>query len=80
MLDFDGTLSPIKDKPDQVKLDLQTKQILKKLSENPQVEIVIVTGRDKKFIVKQLQGLKVYIACEHGASFYDYKNKKCLVN
>ena len=76
MLDFDGTLSPIKDKPDQVKLDLQTKQILKKLSENPQVEIVIVTGRDKKFIVKQLQGLKVYIACEHGASFYDYKNKK----
>ncbi|MAZ47517.1 MAG: hypothetical protein CME65_03075 [Halobacteriovoraceae bacterium] len=76
LLDFDGTLSPIQEKPDQVKLSIKIRRLLKSLSEENETEVVIVTGRDKNFIVKQLKGLKVYIACEHGASFYDYKNNK----
>lgn len=75
-LDFDGTLCPIQEKPNEVKLSPEMRRLLKSISERPDFEIVIVTGRDKSFILRQLKGLKVYIACEHGASFYDYQNKK----
>jgi trehalose 6-phosphate synthase/phosphatase len=74
LLDFDGTLAPIIDTPSEVKLSSKNYNLMKKLITKN--EVVIVTGRDKKFIQKQVKGLDVYIACEHGASFYDYKTKK----
>lgn len=76
LLDFDGTLAPIQNDPQSVNLPSEIKKTLLKLISDKDNEIVIVTGRDKKFISSRLKGLDVYIACEHGASFYDYKKKK----
>jgi trehalose 6-phosphate synthase/phosphatase len=76
LIDFDGTLAPIQNDPQTVKLPADIKTYLKRLSSNPNNDVVIVTGRDKKFISSRLKGLNVYIACEHGASFYDYKKRK----
>lgn len=75
-LDFDGTLAPIQNDPKNVHLDKKTYKKLKELSERENTEVIIVTGRDKQFISARMKGLSVYLACEHGASFYDYKSKK----
>jgi trehalose 6-phosphate synthase/phosphatase len=76
LLDFDGTLAPIHHDPQAVLLPQSIEKALRKLTKNDRYEIVIVTGRDKKFISSRLKSLPVYIACEHGASFYDYKKNK----
>lgn len=44
-LDFDGTLAPIADTPDQAILPGQVKDILLKLSKLPEVRLAIVSGR-----------------------------------
>lgn len=75
-LDFDGTLAPIQNNPSAVKLDAKTKKLLQKMTQNPKYEIVLVTGRDRKFISQAMQGIPCYLACEHGASFFDYQKKK----
>ncbi|MDA8791823.1 bifunctional alpha,alpha-trehalose-phosphate synthase (UDP-forming)/trehalose-phosphatase [Bacteriovoracaceae bacterium] len=75
LLDYDGTLSPIVSRPELALINQKTKQLLTTLSQRKNTDVVVVTGRDKKFISQQLKGLKVYIACEHGASFYDHQKK-----
>lgn len=74
LIDYDGTLSPIVSKPEMAKISKEAKEVLKELSKKHKV--IIVTGRDKKFISAQVKGLPVSIACEHGASFFDFQTKK----
>ena len=45
MLDFDGTLAPIVEHPDQAALPAATKQHLSKLASSPGTDLVIVSGR-----------------------------------
>ena len=44
-LDFDGTLVDIKPRPNQVKLLPETRTILKKMSHNDRLRVVIISGR-----------------------------------
>lgn len=70
-VDYDGTLVPICDQPEQAVLKPATKNMLKQIAEQPHVQMVVVSGRDKGFLTEQLQGLPVSIAAEHGAIFAD---------
>jgi trehalose-phosphatase len=44
-LDYDGTLTPIVDRPENATLPLTTRRFLEKLTENPSCNLTIVTGR-----------------------------------
>lgn len=45
LLDFDGTLVPLQDDPDQVKLDPDVRLLLQRLAGNPRMIVYIVSGR-----------------------------------
>ena len=65
-LDYDGTLTPIVNKPAQAILSNKTKLILKKLSRNKRITLSIVSGRSL-FQIKKLVGLShIYYAGCHG--------------
>jgi trehalose 6-phosphate synthase/phosphatase len=78
LLDYDGTLVPICPTPEEATLPPNTKKQLQKLIQKEKLEIVIVSARDSHFIQKQLKGLDISIACEHGAKFIDWKTKKII--
>lgn len=52
LLDFDGTLAPLMKRPEMVVLPQETKEILTRLSENPQIHISIVSGRNVKNVME----------------------------
>ncbi len=73
MLDYDGTLTPIVNQPHQAILDAKTRALLKKLSKRKDIKLVIVSGRPADFLLEQFEGIDCYLACEHGAKFFDYQ-------
>lgn len=75
-LDYDGTLSPIVSDPEMANIDQKTYDLVKKLTELPMTQVVIVSGRGEAFLKKQFKGLDCFHAYEHGALFYDFKTKK----
>jgi trehalose-phosphatase len=56
-LDYDGTLTPIVDRPEKAALPAVTKKLLEELTENPLCKVVIVTGRAVSD-VRKLVGLE----------------------
>lgn len=75
-LDFDGTLAPIVSSPEKAKLSPEVREVLKKLSQKPNVEIIILSGRPRTFLEAALKGLKCHLAAEHGAWSKLIKEKK----
>lgn len=75
-LDFDGTLTPIEDHPEQVTLSPEVKELLLKLSQKPNLDLVIVSGRNKKYLTEQFKDLDIYLVSEHGANYYNHKVKR----
>lgn len=76
LLDYDGTLTPIVNNPQDAFIKPKMKSLIKKLQAQDNTEIIVVSGRDANFIQKQFEGVDCYLACEHGAKFYDYKKGK----
>jgi trehalose 6-phosphate synthase/phosphatase len=67
LLDYDGTLVGFKSKPSMAAPDKEIMDILKKLSNNPKNNVVIVSGRDRETLEKWLDGSKIDLIAEHGA-------------
>jgi len=65
-LDYDGTLAPITKAPNKASISWATKSLLRKLSQNPQCKLAIISGRALRD-VKKRAGLKniIYIG-NHG--------------
>lgn len=65
-LDFDGTLTPIRPRPQDVVLSEHTRDILKALTRDPSISVAIVSGRPLK-VLQNLVGIKniVYVG-NHG--------------
>ena len=74
-LDYDGTLTPIVDKPEQAMISKDTRRILEALSKSPRAKIAVISGRALKDI-KQKIGLKniIYVG-NHGAEIEGPKIK-----
>jgi trehalose 6-phosphate synthase/phosphatase len=70
--DLDGTLAPIAPLPSLVSIQKETKQILKELSRNHNLQFVVVSGRDKEFMQEQFidNKLNFPLAACHGAYSY----------
>ena len=75
-LDYDGTLVPIKQKPDEAVLRGAEKKIITELAKKNFINIIIVSGRPKGFLRSQFQDIPVDMCTEHGALFYSWIGKK----
>ncbi len=56
MFDYDGTLTPIVDKPEMAKLDTKIKTALEIIAQDGLIKIAIISGRDIE-TVKKLSGI-----------------------
>jgi trehalose 6-phosphate synthase/phosphatase len=64
--DYDGTLVSFAKYPELATIDMNTLEIIKKLSDDPKNQIVIISGRSKDFLEKQFKGVNVNLVAEHG--------------
>src|SRR4051794_39265481 len=63
-LDYDGTLTPIRDRPEDAVISDSMREAVRRLAER--VPVVVVSGRDRK-VVQQLMGLdNLIVAGDHG--------------
>lgn len=66
-LDYDGTLIPFSEKPEEAKPGKELIKLLQELADNPKNEVVLISGRDKETLEKWFGGLKIGLVAEHGA-------------
>ena len=76
LLDYDGTLTPIVNNPDKALLTKSMKTLIKRMNKHKDFKISFVTGRPATFFEKNFNDLKVNLACEHGANFFDAETRK----
>src|SRR5947209_10522887 len=63
-LDYDGTLTPIRDRPEEAVISESMREAVRRLAER--VPVVVVSGRDRK-VVQELMGLdNLIVAGDHG--------------
>jgi trehalose 6-phosphate synthase/phosphatase len=73
-LDYDGTLSPFKERPDTAIPGAILLGILNTLAEDFRNDLVIISGRQKSLLEKWFSGLTIGLIAEHGAWIKE-KNK-----
>ncbi|MDD2283971.1 MAG: bifunctional alpha,alpha-trehalose-phosphate synthase (UDP-forming)/trehalose-phosphatase [Paludibacter sp.] len=71
ILDYDGTLSPFRKKPEEASPDAAILNVLKDLVADTRNNVVISSGRDHQILEKWFGEMKISMAAEHGAY---YKN------
>src|SRR2546421_6769952 len=63
-LDYDGTLTPIRDRPQDAVISDSMREAVRRLAER--VSVVVVSGRDRK-VVQELMGIdNLIVAGDHG--------------
>lgn len=71
-LDYDGTLAPIVDKPEEATPTDELKHTLAQLSNDENNRVYIISGRDRKTLAKWLGDLRVGLSAEHGCFVRPY--------
>ncbi len=74
ILDYDGTLSPFKPKPDEAFPTREILETLRLLASDKRNRVVISSGRDHNTLERWLGGVEIGLAAEHGA-FYKEGNE-----
>ncbi|WP_297907164.1 bifunctional alpha,alpha-trehalose-phosphate synthase (UDP-forming)/trehalose-phosphatase [uncultured Parabacteroides sp.] len=69
LLDYDGTLAAIENRPEDARPTEEILALLRKLSEDPANHVVINSGRDQSTLEEWLGALPISLAAEHGASY-----------
>jgi len=67
LLDYDGTLIPFRDRPEDAKPDSGLLELIKRLTEDKKNDVVIISGRDKNTLENWFRGLNTGLVSEHGA-------------
>jgi trehalose 6-phosphate synthase/phosphatase len=67
LLDYDGTLIPFSEKPEDARPDRGLSRLLKALSTDPDNEVVIISGRDRKTLERWFRVTNGGLISEHGA-------------
>jgi trehalose 6-phosphate synthase/phosphatase len=69
-LDYDGTLTPIRLRPEDAQLSAEERNVVEELARFAWLDTVIVSGRDSKFMASQFGAMNIFLAAEHGAKVY----------
>jgi trehalose 6-phosphate synthase/phosphatase len=67
LLDYDGVLVPFKNNPYKAVPGPKVMKLLRKLSDLPNTDVVIVSGRSRDDLAEWFSDLPVALAAEHGA-------------
>jgi len=65
-LDYDGTLTGFKKRPELASPDKELLQLLDSLASNPKNELVIISGRDRDTLEKWFKGKPYTLITDHG--------------
>lgn len=66
LLDFDGTLAPIVKSPSRAAVDSRARKALISLSRSPFYEVVIISGRSRRDLVRRLRFKNIRCVGAHG--------------
>jgi trehalose 6-phosphate synthase/phosphatase len=66
LLDYDGTLSPFFNDPQEALPSTRTREILIDLAADPRNRVVIISGRDKRTLDEWFAKIPVELVAEHG--------------
>lgn len=66
LLDYDGTLVPFSEKPEEAKPGEELIRLLQELANNPKNGVVLISGRDKDTLERWFGGLEIGLVAEHG--------------
>lgn len=66
LLDYDGTVMPFFNSPDEARPDGELMELLKNLSANEQNRVVLISGRDKKDLDEWFGSLPIDLVGDHG--------------
>ncbi|SFQ52278.1 bifunctional alpha,alpha-trehalose-phosphate synthase (UDP-forming)/trehalose-phosphatase [Hymenobacter arizonensis] len=66
LLDYDGTLASFYANPQHARPDAELLQLLSALCDNPQNQVIIISGRDRGTLEKWLGHLPLHFIAEHG--------------
>jgi trehalose 6-phosphate synthase/phosphatase len=72
LLDYDGTLVPSEIDSDRTMADSKLLSLLRSMTSDPKNNVVLISGRDKKYLDSQWPDPPMTIVAEHGGF---YKNK-----
>ena len=74
LLDYDGTIAPIKRHHNLAVLPKQTKKIIEQISRHKNIKVAIVSGRSLSYIRQAVNINNLLYVANHGYQIY-YKNK-----
>ena len=77
-LDYDGTLVPIKQRPEEAVFSRTEKEAIFELAEKKSIQMIIVSGRPKGFLRSQFRDIPVHMCAEHGALYYSWDQNKWI--
>ncbi|MDY6853361.1 MAG: bifunctional alpha,alpha-trehalose-phosphate synthase (UDP-forming)/trehalose-phosphatase [Thermodesulfobacteriota bacterium] len=66
LLDYDGTLVPFSGRPEEARPGDILIRLVKRLSEDPKNEVVIISGRDRYTLERWFEELTLNLVAEHG--------------
>lgn len=66
-IDYDGTLVPIKERPELAVLTKEQRRTLCRIFNKEHLTFVVVSGRDRRFMSEQLEEFNCDLVAEHGA-------------
>lgn len=75
LLDYDGTLVPYTQNPQDAEPDDELKNILKKIAKLPETKLIIISGRDKLTLERWMGDIEADLIAEHGV-WYKEGNEK----
>ena len=72
LCDYDGTLTPIVDRPEDAVLDNEMREVLQNLAAHDMVRLAVISGRSLPVLQDFLKGLHtIEMIGDHGAAFAD---------
>lgn len=74
LLDYDGTLVPLANRPEKAQPNREIKATLHDLATMPQNRVVIVSGRTRETLDQWFKGLPVDMVAEHGVWLKEHNN------
>lgn len=72
ILDYDGTLSAFKSRPEDAVPTKETYKLLNKLASDPKNKVVISSGRDRDTLEEWFGNFAIDLAAEHGACYKEH--------